>query len=297
MGDLKITSLDTFAITQWQGPFGCAEQGRALASLERGKVLYFPKLVFDAAQNWRELISSRLADHKAKNISYDPKTGTVKGALNTADEWARLQAFLEDFGACAARLVADLFPRYAGAIDRARASYRPVEIAGREYSRLKDDKLLHIDAFPSTPTGGRRILRLFSNINPFGGSRVWHIGEPFESFAEKFLPSLSLPHAPLAYLLAALGITRGRRTAYDQLMLGLHNRAKSDAGFQANARYEEFAFPPGSSWICFTDCVVHAALAGQYALEQTFYLDIEAMAEPEASPLRILERMTGRALC
>jgi hypothetical protein len=31
-------------------------------------------------------------------------------------------------------------------------------------------------------------------------------------------------------------------------------------------------------------------------LEQTFYLPVSAMAAPEASPLKILERLTGRAL-
>ena len=30
--------------------------------------------------------------------------------------------------------------------------------------------------------------------------------------------------------------------------------------------------------------------------EQTFHLPIEALGHPERSPLRVLERMTGRAL-
>jgi hypothetical protein len=67
--------------------------------------------------------------------------------------------------------------------------------------------------------------------------------------------------------------------------------------FQQSAAREEAAFPAGSSWLCFTDQVVHAALAGQYALEQTFYLGVDAMAEPERSPLRTLERDIGRKLC
>jgi MFS family permease len=39
-----------------------------------------------------------------------------------------------------------------------------------------------------------------------------------------------------------------------------------------------------------------AGIAGRCALEQTFYLPVEAMAEPERSPLRILERRLGRRL-
>jgi hypothetical protein len=195
------------------------------------------------------------------------------------------------------RFVRDLLPRYAPSIECARASYRPVEIAGRDYSPLKDDRLLHVDAFPSTPTRGRRILRFFSNVNPSGEPRVWHIGEPFETYQRRFLPALPRPVPPVAWVLQAVGATRGRRSAYDQLMLGLHDSAKRDAMFQQSAAREEAAFPAGSSWLCFTDQVVHAALAGQYALEQTFYLGVDAMAEPERSPLRTLERDIGRKLC
>jgi len=42
--------------------------------------------------------------------------------------------------------------------------------------------------------------------------------------------------------------------------------------------------------------VSHAATQGQYQLEQTFMLPVEAMLEPERSPLRVLERIKGRAL-
>ena len=55
-------------------------------------------------------------------------------------------------------------------------------------------------------------------------------------------------------------------------------------------------FPAGSTWIAFTDQVSHAAVAGQYQLEQTFLLPVDAMQRPERSPLRILERMKGRRL-
>ena len=289
--------MHTISVSEWQGPFADADKNAALSALERGKVLYFPKLAFVPEQSCRDLFSSHLADRKTKNISYNPATVTVKGTLASERERPTLQEMMAAFSATAAGFVLDLLPCYAGHIERARASYRPVEIAGREYSPLKDDKRLHVDAFPSTPTRGRRILRLFCNVNPSGKPRLWHIGESFEMLAEKFLPTLGRPMAPIAYLLAAFGATRGRRSAYDQLMLGLHNSVKRDAAYQASASYQEFAFPAGSTWLCFTDQVVHAALAGQYALEQTFYLDIAAMADPASSPLRILERMTKRKLC
>ena len=203
---------------------------------------------------------------------------------------------MEDFAAAATRLVCDLFPSYAANLERARTSYRPAEIAGRQYSRLKDDTLLHIDAFPSTPTRGRRILRLFSNVNPSCKPRIWQVGEPFPNFAQKFLPSLGRPVWGVAWLLATLGITKGRRSAYDQLMIRLHNRAKRNFAYQNSAPRVEIAFPAGTSWLCYTDQVMHAALAGQYALEQTFYLDDASMADPARSPVQVLERMTERQL-
>ena len=55
-------------------------------------------------------------------------------------------------------------------------------------------------------------------------------------------------------------------------------------------------FPPGSTWVAFTDQVSHAAMAGQYQLEQTFLVPLAAMLDEQRSPLRILERLMGRPL-
>lgn len=289
--------LEIIDIPHWKGPFPDEDQSNALESLEDGKILFFQNLTFLLEDSWHVLLSPTISDGRAKNISFDPVKDGLRGTILRGSDQGLLHSMMEVFSAAATRLVFDLFPRYRPNIGRGRASYRPIEIAGREYSRLKDDKLLHIDAFPSTPTQGSRILRLFSNIDPSGKPRVWHIGEPFEQFAERLLPARGPSAVPIAWLLVAVGATRGRRSAYDQLMLGLHNSAKRDAAFQESAPYEEIAFPAGSSWLCFTDEVLHAAVAGQYALEQTFYVGIEGMAEPAKSPLRTLERMTRRKLC
>ncbi len=76
------------------------------------------------------------------------------------------------FAACAGELVAALFPRYAPYVKRARTSYRPQPAVGRDVSWRKDDSRLHVDAFPSRPNRGERILRVFSNVNPARGSRL-----------------------------------------------------------------------------------------------------------------------------
>jgi hypothetical protein len=160
----------------------------------------------------------------------------------------------------------------------------------------KDDRRMHVDAFPSQPVQGRRILRVFRNVNPEGEPRVWHVGEPFEAYARRFLPATRRAAPGAAVLLQALKVTKGRRTAYDDLMLQLHDAAKASDAYQANGPRRVGRFAPGATWITFTDATVHAALCGRYAFEQTFFLPVADMADPAKSPLRILERLSGRAL-
>jgi hypothetical protein len=105
-------------------------------------------------------------------------------------------------------------------LEQARTSFRPNEVAGRNYSPRHDDRRLHVDAFPSRPMAGKRILRLFSNVSPDGVVRAWRVGERFEPFARRFLPRAGRPLPGSAWLLEQLGITKGRRSAYDHLMLG-----------------------------------------------------------------------------
>jgi hypothetical protein len=37
-------------------------------------------------------------------------------------------------------------------------------------------------------------------------------------------------------------------------------------------------------------------LGGEFALEQTFHLDIAEMAEPTLAPVKVLERLSGKTL-
>ena len=240
-------------------------------------------------------MTDALSNGRAKNISRDPD-GKIQGDDASAEESARLSVMMGRFAEQARALVLSLFPGYAGGIEQARTSYRPVEIEGRTYSPRNDDKRLHVDAFPSRPQRGRRILRVFSNIHPMGGARIWHVGEPFEDVARRYAPAARRPLPLEPWLFDLLGVTKGRRSDYDYLMLGLHDGAKLDAGYQKNAPQIEFAFPAGTSWMCFTDQAMHAALKGQFALEQTFHLPVESLGHPERAPLRVLERMMGKSL-
>ena len=63
-------------------------------------------------------------------------------------------------------------------------------------------------------------------------------------------------------------------------MLQIHDRMKKNIDYQARVSFQEINFSANSTWIVFTDQVSHAALKGQYLLEQTFYLPTHAMQEP-----------------
>jgi hypothetical protein len=291
-----MVPVENIDIDQWAGPFPSALQQRALAALESGKVLYFPRLGFDLGAREAGLLGIDVAKGNRKNITFDPATGRCHGVDLAEDEHSRLKSLLKRFSDMSAALVVGLMPDYAGGLERARTTYRPIEIKGREYSPRKDDRRLHVDAFPSQPTGGRRILRVFTNINQAGESRLWQVGEPFEDFAKRFVATLRPPSRFAAWLLAIAGITKRKRSAYDQIMLQLHDTAKLDPEYRANAPRCDLSFPPGSTWICYTDQVLHAALAGRFALEQTFHLSPDLMREPARSPLGVLERLTGRVL-
>ncbi|OJT98671.1 MAG: hypothetical protein BGN82_04155, partial [Alphaproteobacteria bacterium 65-7] len=251
------------------------------------------RLPFRLTQGETEFLDARVADGKAKNISLDHTSGKMQASSLTGDKAVRLAAMIERFGAGAATLVADLLP-YRD-VERARTSFRPVQVKGRHYSKISDDRLLHVDAFPSRPMRGRRILRFFANVAP-QSPRHWHVGEPFEPFAEKFLPRIG-PHFPgKSWLFEKLGVTRGRRSLYDELMLSLHDTGKRDDAYQKNSPQQAVRFPPGSCWLVYTDQVLHAALGGEFALEQTFHLDVDQLARPDTAPLRVLERLSGTSL-
>ena len=74
-----------------------------------------------------------------------------------------------------------------------------------------------------------------------------------------------------AALLAALKITKRKRSAYDHIMLHLHDAMKADLEYQGQCPQETMPFPPGCAWVCFSDHASHAVMSGQFMLEQTFY--------------------------
>jgi len=279
----------------WNGATDPAIRSAATDALEAGAVIFLPDLRFQVLPAEIGLFTPAILG-AAKNASFDPSSGKLGGTAVDGSDAATLRAMMERFSSGAAALVDGLLARYKGRATRGRASFRPAEIAGRKTTWRKDDSRLHVDSFPATPTGGRRILRVFTNVNPEGRARAWRVGDDFAAVAGRFGAQLRLPVPGSGYVLALLHVTKSPRTAYDALMLQLHDRMKEDDAFQRESPQTAVDFPAGSSWLAFTDQVSHAAMSGQYQLEQTVLLPVDAMARPERSPLRILERLKGRSL-
>jgi len=254
-----------------------------------------PELGFAVESGEASFFTPAILDN-SKNASFDPASGRLGGTTAKGRDAETLRRFIQRFSESAAALVNRVLPRYRDHLTRGRASFRPAEIAGRATTWRKDDTRLHVDSFPATPSGGRRILRVFSNVNPEGRARGWRIGGEFETVARRFAPELRLPLPGTGHLLSLLRVTKTRRSPYDALMLQLHDRMKADEEFQTRSPQTAIDFPAGSTWIAFTDQVSHAATAGQYQLEQTFLVPVQTMLDEQRSPLRILERLKARRL-
>jgi hypothetical protein len=287
--------LSKLDITDWTGPFPEDVTSKSVEALETGKILFAPALHFELSSSEKRFLSPIYLDRGSKNISYRPSTQSMQGSSTTGKDHDELLAVLKRYHESATALITALCPTYRDKITPGFTSFRPAEVAGRETSWRKDDSRLHVDAFPSRPMQGLRILRVFSNVNP-SVPRDWRVGEQFEDIAKKFLPEIGRQVPGSGWLLHKLGVVKSVRTPYDHLMLGIHDHMKADDAYQSGCPQVALAIPPGATWACYTDQVAHAAMAGQFAFEQTFYLPVEAMQDPSRSPLRVLERLTARAL-
>ncbi|HEY7405156.1 MAG TPA: Kdo hydroxylase family protein [Candidatus Angelobacter sp.] len=271
-----------------QAPWHCDQ-------LERGKVLFFSRVPFDFPDADREFLLSQkqTGSRFHKNISYRPGKDLLKGVDQNSPDRERMNTIMRNFSRSVTAFVSQFLAPYATRMTLDFASFRPLEEQGRDLSLHKRNDLLHVDAFPSRPTHGARILRVFANINPSVG-RVWNVGEPFHEFLPKLkqVKKISGPGGlghTLAHLASKIGLPVPDRSPYDEYMLYLHDWLKENADFQKNSLQQELVFPPGSSWMVYTDGVPHAAMSGQYALEQTFIIPRQALVTPQVAPCQVLE--------
>jgi hypothetical protein len=280
------------------------EESRAFcAQLESGDILYFPETPVPlAAEDASFLLGQQQADSSLhKNIAYKPNIDRLSGVdTKTADPAAvaRLQQIMRSYSTSVVQFLARFLSPYQQHWKLDYASFRPQEEQNRDLPLRRRNDLLHTDAFPTRPTYGARILRFFNNINPTR-TRDWIVSDPFAATVRQFAPHQIAPHPGSALSRAgkaagrALGLGGAipslKRSPYDDFMMRFHNFLKENPRFQSDCPKYPFQFPPGSSWMVYTDTVPHAVLAGQYALEQTFLVRPEAMVRPEISPLKVLE--------
>jgi 3-deoxy-D-manno-oct-2-ulosonic acid (Kdo) hydroxylase len=270
-------------------------QSQWAKDLENGKVLYIENLKFSISPHEKKFFNPTVLNKNSRNISLDSK-GKLKGAEGSEKEIKELTAMIGRFRKKASTLIFSAFPKYKDNLKLAPTSFRPMEVSSRVTSWRADDKRLHIDAFPSRPNYGERILRVFINVSLNKKPRVWRIGEPFEDIAKRYIHTIKPYSYFQAKIINFLGISKSLRSKYDHLMLGLHDAMKSDMQYQKNSPQITMPFKPGTVWICFSDQAAHAAMSGQFMMEQTFHLPPSKQYFKENSPLEVLRRLTGEKL-
>ncbi|MEN9654427.1 MAG: hypothetical protein RL235_539 [Chlamydiota bacterium] len=273
--------------------------------LEKGNILFFKTIPFAfPAEDISFLLAQKQGSSRLrKNISYKPDVDVVHNhSASDKDALLKMHAVLRRYSANAVSFLRQLLPQYADAWRLDYASFRPFQEKGRPLRLRARNDLLHVDAFPTRPLYGDRILRFFTNINPHE-PRVWHTSGPFKELFQKFYREMKMPlsmrytRGALAKRIARsclrkLGIPIPERSPYDDFMLRFHHFLKEHALFQETCHKDRWEFPPRSCWAVFTDQVSHAALSGQYALEQTIIVPRRALLNPEEAPASILERAT-----
>lgn len=287
----------------WQGD-AQARARRACEQLESGRTLYFAQPPFDLSEADREFLGSqRRADSSVhKNASYRPDEDALHGFDAPAPARERLRGILRHYSEQAVEFVRRFLAPYDGHYKLDYASFRPLEEDGRKLPLHKRNDLLHVDAFPSRPTHGGRILRLFTNVHP-SKMRVWIVGEEFPALARRLALDAGLfsfavrgGSSSFTRFLRACGAPLPDRSAYDRFMLRFHDYLKENSRYQQDCQKTRMEFPPMSTWLVFTDGVPHAVLSGQHALEQTFIVSREGLVAPQFAPISVLEALCGRPL-
>jgi len=291
-----MTQKIVISADEWKNP---GNRCKYASELEAGNLLFFSQIPFAfPVEDIAFLLQQKQGSSSArKNIAYKPVTDRITNH-ETKDPVAseQLHQVLRRFSRRAVDFLSLLLAPYAAHWKLDYASFRPFQEKGRDLRLRARNDLLHVDAFPTRPMHGSRILRFFININP-DEPRRWMttsgLGELAKQFGGKDVPfPENVAPSWLKNLRRLLKLPV--RSPYDTFMLELHNFLKENAQFQETCPKNHWEFPPGSCWAVFTDQVSHAALSGQYALEQTLIVPRTALLKPELSPVSVLERLSGR---
>lgn len=282
--------------------------------LEAGDIIFFPTTPIKIADTDLEFLlgHEQVGGAYHKNIAYRPLEDRITGfSTQESATSERLRGIMRSYSQAVIEFLRHFLAPYQSRWQVDYASYRPEEEQGRDLALRKRNDLLHTDAFPTRPTNGDRILRFFNNINP-QKTRNWITTETFDVLLEQMragklngsgatvpVPrSMEMPVLKRALSRARLGAIAPslKRSPYDEFMMRFHNYLKENSEFQSNCPKQYWEFPPGSSWMVYTDMVSHAVLSGQFALEQTLIVSHQAMIAPDKSPYGALSRLAVTAL-
>jgi len=288
----------------WSGPGQREQRARAYCDLlERGQILFFREPPFELSAADREfLLGQEWAEMRLhKNISYRPGEDLLKGVKGNAETVSKVHEIMRRYSSNVIGFLKQFLAPYAGKWIIDFASFRPFEEERRGLPLHKRNDLLHVDAFPSRPTRGGRILRVFTNLNPTT-PRVWNTCDDFGAIARAHAENAGLRRIAeqdgflqrtVQSLGHAFGIRGMGRTPYDMFMLRFHDYLKENVEFQERAPKSRVDFPPLSTWLVYTDGVAHAAMSGRYALEQTLLIPADALVSLDYAPFRVLESIAG----
>lgn len=292
----------------WEQPARGEERARwCCEQLEQGRILFFDSPPMEIPEADRQfLLAHRLGDSRIhKNISYRPAQDLLRGfPAPDAAAGQRMHEFMRNFSKGITKFLGNLLSPYASHWALDYASFRPEPEQSRNLPVRKRNDLLHVDAFPTRPTRGGRILRCFTNINPTQ-PRVWQTTDGFATLAQRYARQAGLEQFARGssgidgiteFFKRSFGLAPKDQSPYDKFMLHFHDYLKENSEFQRDCPKIRLDFPPNSTWICFTDSVPHSVISGQYALEQTYIVPVSAMVLMEQSPLKILEAMAGKSL-
>jgi hypothetical protein len=277
---------------------------RYCKQLEAGNILFLPFVPFTFPQEDLQFLlrQRQIGAKNHKNIAYKPKTHSISNAVQISEKDAQhLLEVMQRYSHSAHAFLSKLLVPYAVHWSLDYASFRPIQEKGRDLRTRARNDLLHVDSFPTRPMNGNRILRFFTNINP-AEDRKWMTTDSFDTLAMRFggkdvpFPRKDSVKRLLLKAGKQIGLPLKVRSAYDEFMLNLHNFLKENAEFQTTCPKDFWDFPPQSCWVVFTDQVSHAAIAGQYALEQTFIVSHHTLIDPRTSPLAVLEKLAQAAM-
>ena len=273
--------------------------------LEAGEIVFFGHIPFNLPKENREfLLSQRQTNSRLhKNLSYRPKKNLLRGvSASSKKDLNRLRGIMQSYSTEVTKFLSEFLAPYAENLSLDFASFRPLEEKGRDLPLHKRNDLLHVDSFPTRPTNGARILRVFTNINPTE-SRIWNTTGRFETLAERFADEAGLNNFASSNFFQRLlqtankaGLPVAAYSPYDKFMLRFHDFLKENKEFQSDCEKIRLEFPPLSTWIVFTDGVPHAALSGQFALEHTYIVPLKDLVASEESPIRLLEALCKKPL-